>query len=191
MKRIFLLPLMAAVALTTACEAHSSSSKSAASTCGKGSTAASANDRPLPKLTGPIVDEADIISDLAERQLSDRLTNLERQTGDQLVVVTTPDLSGEPIEEFGLRLGNGWGIGQREQDNGVLLIVAPNDRKVRIEVGCGLEGLLTDAQAQSIIDKVLLPSLRVADYESAVEEGVAATIKLLLSDVRRPIRRPS
>jgi uncharacterized protein len=102
------------------------------------------------------------------------------------VVVTLPDLGGASIEQVGLRLGRGWGIGQKGLDNGVLLIVAPNDRRVRIEVGCGLEGLLTDARASALIQHMLIPLFWKGAYDRAAEAGVAAIEAILQSDPRRP-----
>lgn len=134
------------------------------------------------------MDQADILSEGKEAEIAANLAKLEQKTRDQLVVVTTPDLKGETIEQFGLRLGNGWGVGQRELDNGVLLIVAPNERKVRIEVGCGLEALLTNDRASRIIENSLIPRLREGDYERAVKTGVADISTVLLSDRRRPAR---
>jgi uncharacterized protein len=145
----------------------------------------------VPKLTGRVVDQADLLSPAVEGHLSARLTQLERQTSDQLVVVTVADLDGEAIECFGLRMGRSWGIGQKALDNGVLLIVAPNDRRARIEVGYGLEGLLTDERAKAIIDKTLMPRLRQAEYEDAAEAGVAEIVRLLLADRDRPQARQS
>ena len=88
-----------------------------------------------------------LLSPAEEAQLTTELAALERRTSDQLVIVTVPSLNGRTIEAFGLALGNHWRIGQRGKDNGVLLIVAPAERKVRIEVGYGLEAILTNARA--------------------------------------------
>ena len=145
-----------------------------------------AADRPLPALTGRVVDLADLLPTAAEQRLTRRLASLESTTSDQFVVVTVPALDGEPIESLALRLGNGWGIGRKNLDNGVLLIVAPNDRKARIEVGCGLEGLLTDERAQQIMDTVLVPRFRDARYEEGVNAGVTAIELVLQSDRTRP-----
>src|SRR5690606_31965183 len=101
--------------------------------------------------TGRVVDEARLLSAEQEATLTTRLEALEAETSDQLVVVTVNDLEGYPIEDYGYRLGRAWGIGQAEDDSGVLLIVAPNERKVRIEVGYGLEPILTDALSARII----------------------------------------
>jgi uncharacterized protein len=145
-----------------------------------------ASAAPLPALSGRVVDRAHILSAAEQRRLDVRLAALERRTTDQLVVVTLPDLGGASIEQVGLRLGRGWGIGQKGLDNGVLLIVAPNDRRVRIEVGCGLEGLLTDARASAIIQQKLIPLFRKGAYDRAAEAGVAAIEAILQSDPRRP-----
>jgi uncharacterized protein len=140
----------------------------------------------LPALSGRVVDNAHILSSLSRARLASRLQALERRTSDQLVVVTLPGLGGAPIERVGMALVNRWGIGQARLHNGVLLIVAPGERKVRIEVGCGLEGLLTDARASAIIQKQLIPLLRTGAYDRAAEAGVAAIVAVLESDLRRP-----
>jgi uncharacterized protein len=139
-----------------------------------------------PALSGRVVDNANILSPREEDRLAARLVALERKTTDQLVVVTLPDLGGAPIEAVGLALGNKWRIGRAGLDNGVLLIVAPREHKVRIEVGCGLEGLLTDARAASIIQTKLIPLLRRSDYDAAADTGVAAIAAILESDTQRP-----
>lgn len=141
---------------------------------------------PLPPLTGRVVDRADILGAEAEAALTERLAALEKETSDQLVVVTVDSLGGEPIEKLGLRLGNGWGVGQEGLANGVLLIVAPADRRARIEVGRGLEGLLTDERAQNIMDEKVVPACRKGRCERAIADAVAAIAKLLRSDPKRP-----
>lgn len=128
----------------------------------------------FPELTGRVVDDAHLLSPEAEARLVERLAALERDTSDQLVVVTVHDLGGREIEEYGYRLGRHWGIGRGETDNGVLLIVAPNDRKVRIEVGYGLEPILTDAFSANVIQNEILPAFRVSAFERGIEAGVAA-----------------
>jgi uncharacterized protein len=145
---------------------------------------------PLPALTGRVVDRAEILTPSAEAELSERLAALEKQTTDQLVVVTVGSLEGEPIEDLGLRLGNGWRIGRKGVDNGVLLIVAPTERRARIEVGKGLEGLLTDERAQRIMDEQVVPACRAGDCGRAIADGVAAIAGLLRSDPKRPQRKP-
>ena len=137
------------------------------------------------KLTGRVVDEAQVISPSTEQQLSDRSVALEKSTTDQLVVVTLPSLRGAPIEEVGLALGRGWGVGQRKLDNGVLLIVAPDDHKVRIEVGYGLEGLLSDDRAGKIV-RDMLPLFKANQIERGIRLGESEIIEILESDKRRP-----
>lgn len=128
----------------------------------------------FPALTGRVVDEARLLSSEREAELSARLAALERDTSDQVVVVTVADLQGYSIEDYGYRLGRAWEIGQADEDNGVLLIVAPNERKVRIEVGYGLEPVLTDALSAVIIHQRILPAFRDGYYERGITEGVDA-----------------
>ena len=142
----------------------------------------------LPALTGRVVDKADLLSPAAEVRLTGELSALEGKTRDQLVVVTLPDLGGRSIEEVGLSLGRCWRIGQKGLDNGVLLVVARGDRKVRIEVGDGLEGLLKDEVAGKIISDPLLPAFKKGEFEGGIEAGVQRIEGVLLSDTRRPQR---
>lgn len=145
-----------------------------------------APSKALPGLTGRVVDRAELLDEEAEAALTRRLAALEKATTDQLVVVTVPSLDGESIEELGLRLGNGWGVGRKDAGNGVLLILAAADRRARIEVGKGLQGLLTDEEAQRIMDKQLVPRFRQGEYVEGIEAGVAAIEATLRSDPRRP-----
>jgi uncharacterized protein len=140
----------------------------------------------LPQLTGRVVDRADLLDAAAEAELGARLEALEKRTTDQLVVLTVPSLHGEPIRDFGIRVGNGWGIGRKDVDNGVLLIVAPKERQARIAVGSGLEGLLTDERAQDILDRKIVPACREGRCDRAIADGVAAIAELLRSDQKRP-----
>ena len=155
--------------------------------CGSGSISANGGEQSLPALTGRVVDQANLIEPTREAALVTTLAALESETSDQLVVVTLPDLKGQTIEAAGLRLGKGWGIGRKDWDNGVLLIVAPSERKVRIEVGEGLEGLLTDARAATIIQQ-MLPQFKAGRYEDAIALGVDAISERLKGDHRRPQR---
>jgi uncharacterized protein len=161
----------------------------AAALAGCGSGAAAANDNgALPALTGRVVDNADLLPAGDEARLTARLAALEKSTSDQLVVVTVPSLRGETIESYGLRLGNGWGVGQKALDNGVLLIVAPAEKRVRIQVGRGLEGLLTDAGAAAILKNT---EKRVCAGNAVAITGVVGQIvRALEQDRRRPQRRP-
>ena len=157
----------------------------AAALAGCGSGAAAANDNgALPALRGRVVDNAQMLPADAEARLTARLAALEKSTSDQLVVVTVPSLRGETIESYGLRLGTGWGIGQKALDNGVLLIVAPDEKRARIEVGRGLEGLLTDARAAAILKNA---EKRVCAGNAAAINGVVGQIvRALEQDRRRP-----
>ena len=136
----------------------------------------------FPQLTGRIVDEAKLISPEGEVALTEKLAALERDTGDQLVVVTVNSLQDYEIEDYGYRLGRAWGIGQKETDNGVLLLIAPVERKVRIEVGYGLEPILTDALSTQIIQTRILPSFRTGAFEVGITAGVDAIDEQLRLD---------
>ena len=141
-----------------------------------------AKDPPIPALTGRVVDQASILSQQQERDLTGKLAALERKTGDQLVVVTLKSLQGRPIEDWGLALGRGWGIGQKGRDNGVLLIVAPGDRELRIEVGYGLEGTLPDATANAIIRNVIVPRFKAGNMYGGINDGVDAIGRALAGE---------
>lgn len=130
----------------------------------------------FPALTGRVVDTAAIIPDEAEERLTAELAGLEQRTGHQFVVVTVTDLKGSTIEDYGLALGNHWGVGRKDVNDGVLLIVAPGARKVRIEVGCGLETALTNAEAKVILDRDVLPRFREGQMVEGIEAGSLAII---------------
>ena len=133
----------------------------------------------FPKLTGRVVDNANILRADTRRELTDMLAAHERATGDQVVVVTVASLQRYPIEEYGYELGRDWGIGQKGKNNGALLIVAPNEHKVRIEVGYGLEGQLTDAKSRAIIDNYILPSFKRGDFNFGVLAGATEMVRAL------------
>lgn len=136
----------------------------------------------FPTLTGRVVDGAQMIDPAVRQQLTAQLQALEQNTGDQIVVVTVPDLQGVPIEDFGYQLGRHWGIGQKGKDNGALLIVARDERKLRIEVGYGLEGVLTDAQSWVIINQVIAPAFKAGNYSKGISDGVAAMLQVVGGD---------
>ncbi|HET9572301.1 MAG TPA: YgcG family protein [Methyloceanibacter sp.] len=136
----------------------------------------------FPALTGRVVDDANLLSPDDEQALTAELKALEDKSSDQLVVVTLPSLQGYTIEDYGYQLGRRWGIGTAKLSNGVLLIVAPNERKVRIEVGYGLEGTVTDALSKIIIENAILPKFRTGDYAGGIKDGVRDTIKVLTGD---------
>jgi uncharacterized protein len=134
----------------------------------------------FPALTGRVVDNADIIPADVEAQLTAKLEALETQSQRQLVVTTVPDLQGYDISDYGYQLGREWGLGDAERNDGALLIVAPNDRKVRIEVGYGLEGYLTDALSSLIIQNEILPRFRGGDMPGGIVAGTDAMIAQLV-----------
>jgi uncharacterized protein len=140
------------------------------------SPVALAQEVDFPVLTGRIVDDAQLLTSVQEKMLTDWLVRHEDETTNQVVIVTVPTLQGLEIEGYGYQLGRHWGIGQADHDNGVLLIVAPEERKVRIEVGYGLEGALTDAESRIIIDRYLLPAFRTGDYGKGIEDAVPAIL---------------
>lgn len=146
---------------------------------GAGSAWAQAAQLQFPKLTGRVVDAANIIPDAEEAQLTQKLEALEKQSKRQLVVATIPSLNGYEISDYGYQLGRAWGIGQKGDNNGAILIVAPNERKVRIEVGYGLEGTLTDGMSFLIINQQILPRFKANDYPGGIEAGTDAIIRQL------------
>jgi uncharacterized protein len=133
----------------------------------------------FPALSGRVVDAANILSPAVEADLTAKLAALETQTTNQLVVATLPTLQGYEIADYGYQLGRAWGIGQAGKDNGALLIVAPEERTVRIEVGYGLEGDLTDAVTKLIIENAIIPKFRSDDMEAGVVAGVDDMIKVV------------
>jgi len=142
-------------------------------------TATPAAAQTFPPLAGRVVDQADLLSPEQEAELSRRLEALEQASRRQLVVATIADLEGYPIEDYGYRLGRHWGIGQSEANNGIILIVAPNERKVRIEVGYGLEPIVTDALSSQIIQNEVLPRFRQNDYPGGISAAADALIQQL------------
>lgn len=130
-------------------------------------------------LSGRVVDEADVLSVEAESRISDRLAELERRTGHQMVAVSVRSLAGRDIGDVARDLGNRWGVGRKAYDDGVILLVAPTERRVRIAVGRGLEGVLTDERCREIIDVRILPLFRKGDLEGGMEAGAEAIVASL------------
>lgn len=143
----------------------------------------------FPQLTGRIVDEAGLLTPEARAAIEAKLTALEQKSTDQLAVVTVRSLQDYPIEDYGYQLGRKWGIGQQGKNNGVLLIVAPNERKVRIEVGRGLEPILTDAMSKLIIENAILPEFRRGNFSGGIEAGVRDINDVLLGDAEEVKQR--
>ena len=136
-------------------------------------------DPTFPPLTGRVVDNAHVLSAQTQADLTAKLAALEQKTGDQLVVVTLPSLQGYEIEDYGYQLGRAWGLGEKGKNNGAILIVAPTEHKVRIEVGYGLEPVLTDAMSSIILQEQVLPKFRTGDVEGGVVAGTDAIIQQL------------
>ena len=140
-----------------------------------------ASAQTFPPLSGRVVDAASLLNPAQKAQLETLSADVEKVAGRQFVVATIPDLQGYPIEDYGYKLGRNWGIGQKGANNGIILIVAPNERKVRIEVGYGLEPIMTDALANTIIGQQILPRFKSGDMPGGILAGaqaIAAQMKL-------------
>lgn len=136
----------------------------------------------FPALSGRVVDNAGLLRRDTTFRLTELMQQHEQETTNQIVVVTVPDLQGLTIEEYGYQLGRHWQIGQKGKDNGALLIIAPSERKVRIEVGYGLEGALTDALSANIIHTKILPQFRTGDFDGGVTAGVESIISAIKNE---------
>jgi len=136
----------------------------------------------VPYLQGRVTDDAEILGQEAVNRIGALLEDHEMRTTDQVAVLTVATLDGESIEDFALRVFEAWQLGQKDQDNGVLVVVAPQDRRMRIEVGYGLEGRLTDLEAGRIIRNVMAPRFKVNDFDGGLEQGVTAIISQLQGD---------
>jgi len=130
----------------------------------------------VPKLQGYVNDYAHMISGSARAKLEEELKSFEQSDSTQLVILTIPSLEGEPPEDFGIRVVEAWKLGQARKDNGILLLVSRDDRKMRIEVGRGLEGRLTDLMAGRIIDLVIKPWFKRGDFDGGFAAGIASLI---------------
>jgi uncharacterized protein len=147
-------------------------------------------DPQLPALTGRVVDQAGLLDDNAVQSLTNDLAAYETKTSTQIVVVTLPDLQGYPIEQWGLALLRGWQIGQKDKNNGVVLVIAPKDRQLRIETGYGAEGPLTDATSDAIIRHVIVPHFKDNDYRGGIFAGVASIEAALQGSFSAPPAEP-
>jgi uncharacterized protein len=136
----------------------------------------------FPALTGRVVDDAHVLSPEVQADLTQRLAALQTATSRQLIVVTLPSLQGDDISDYGYQLGRTWGVGQKGINNGALFIVVPSERKVRIEVGYGLEGTLTDAMTSVILQRAVLPRFRAGDIPGGVVAGTQAIVDQLSLD---------
>ncbi|MDD3310555.1 YgcG family protein [Pseudodesulfovibrio sp.] len=127
-----------------------------------------------PSFSGYVTDRAHMISAEAKAAMEDRLAELDRTDSTQVAVLTIPSLEGDSLEDFSIRVAEAWKVGHKGSDNGVLLIVSKGDHKIRIEVGYGLEGVLTDILAGQIIKNIIGPHFRAGDYDAGFIDGVAA-----------------
>jgi uncharacterized protein len=151
--------------------------------------AAGALAQTFPALSGRVVDQAGLLAPDRRAALEAKLTAHEDRTTDQIVVATVRSLEGHEIEDYANRLFRHWQLGQREKNNGALLLVAPNERKVRIEVGYGLEGALTDALSKVIIATAVAPRFRQGDFAGGIDAGIDAMLSILTGDAEEWQRR--
>jgi len=143
------------------------------------STLSATGDTAIPYLSGRVVDQAEILSEPARSRIADMLQEHERSTGNQIAVLTINGIGAESIEDFAVRVFESWKLGNREKDNGVLIVVAPQEHRMRIEIGYGLEGTLTDVAADRIIRNLMTPRFREGNYDVGVEAGVTAVVQIL------------
>ena len=143
----------------------------------------------FPKLTGRVVDQADLLTPAQEAELSGKSEALEKSTGRQFVIATVKSLEGRTIEDYGYRLGREWGIGSEKKDDGVILLVAPNDRKVRIETGYGARVFLTDAVSSVIIRNSILPRFKAGDMPGGISAGADQIISMMQLPPEEAVKR--
>jgi uncharacterized protein len=143
----------------------------------------------FPVLSGRIVDGAGVISAEARARIEARLSAHEAKTSDQVVIATVRSLQDTSVEDYANRLYRHWALGQKDKNNGVLVLVAPTERKVRIEVGYGLEGALTDALSKIIITTAIAPRFKTGDFGGGLEAGVDAVLNILTGDAEEWQRR--
>jgi uncharacterized protein len=144
-----------------------------------GATAPARAALTFPPLTGRVVDDAHVLTPEITADLTQKLAALQAKNGRQLVVVTLASLQGQEISDYGYQLGRTWGIGQKGTNTGALFIVVPSERKVRIEVGYGLEPILTDAETSVILQQNVLPKFRAGDVAGGVVDGTDALVQQL------------
>ena len=145
----------------------------------------------VPPLKGRVNDYAGMLSSYAEGQLDSLLRDLEKTDSTQLVVITIPSLEGEDLEGFSIKMAEQWKIGQKGLDNGAILLIAKGERKVRIEVGYGLEGTLTDLMAGRIIRNVIVPQFKAGNFDQGVLNGVQAMSGVVRGEYQAPKKIPS
>jgi uncharacterized protein len=138
-----------------------------------------ANGTDVPYLTGRVNDNAQILSENTRKSLADTLKEHENRTTNQIVILTIPSLEGESIEDFANKVFNEWKLGQKDKNNGVLIVIVPDERKMRIEVGYGLEPALTDLSSGRIIRDIMAPRFREGDFDGGITDGTLAVISIL------------
>ncbi len=136
----------------------------------------------VPALTNPVTDQANIISSQEEQALNQYLNQLNAQYGIQMAVLTIPSLEGESLEMYSIQVADEWKLGSADQDNGALLLVAYNEREIRIEVGYGLEAVLTDALSGQIIRQIIVPYFQQGDFGSGIIAGIQVMSQTALGD---------
>ncbi len=141
----------------------------------------------VPFLTGRVNDQANLLTPEQRQRIEQKLAELERQTTHQVAVLTVQSLEGDPIDDFAHRVAETWKLGTAEKDNGALLLVASGDRKMRIEVGYGLEAELTDLQTNVIQNEVIIPFFKRGDFGGGIEAGVDAMISTLQGKAVAPV----
>ena len=144
----------------------------------------------VPPLKGRVNDYAGMLSSYAKQQLDGILRDLEKNDSTQIVVLIIPSLDGEVLEEFSIKVVDQWKIGQKGLDNGAVLLITKKERKIRIEVGYGLEGSLTDLMAGRIIRNVLVPQFRAGNFDQGVLDGVQAMIGVVRGEYQAPEKIP-
>jgi uncharacterized protein len=145
---------------------------------------------PFPELSGPVVDGAGLLSPGERDQIAAKLQGYDQSSGNQLVVVTLKTLDGYPIDDYGYQLGRHWGIGEKDKNTGALLIVDADEHKLRIEVGYGLEGTLTDAVSSDIVRNTIAPKFKQGDFAGGISDGVDAIIAVLGGQADQPVPHP-
>ncbi|MEM9734567.1 MAG: TPM domain-containing protein [Pseudomonadota bacterium] len=136
----------------------------------------------VPPLSGRVVDQANIIDAKTEGFITNGLSVHQQKSGNQIAVLTIPSLQGESLEQYSLKVARTWALGTAEFNNGALLLIAKNDRKLRIEVGYGLEGTLTDAIASVIIRQRITPAFKKGNFSQGIDRGVRAMVEVLEAD---------
>jgi len=134
-----------------------------------------------PESTGQVTDLAGVLTAEQLASLTETIAQFEAETTHQIAVLTVKSLDGENIDDFSLRIANTWGVGRKEYDNGILIVIAPTERNVRIELGLGMEKYISDATAQAIIDEAMVPELRKGDHEAGLRKG----LERLMTEARK------